>query len=423
MTLTAGEQYLLELMNRARLDPAGEAARMGIDLNLGLNAGTIAITARQVLAPNVLLEAAATGHSIWELAADVVSHTGAGGSTISARLLAQGYTSNLYAENLALIAPGAGQTQQSTIDELNKTLFADAGNRMSLMNGGLKEVGLGLEAGVYTQAGQNYNAQALTIDFATTGRAHFLTGVAYNDIDKNAFYSIGEGTANVVFNALGLTAASAEAGGYSLALGSNVATAVSGRVGALDFALTVDLSLGNVKLDVVGGTTFATSGNVTLGAGLNNVVQLGVANLAATGNTAGNVLTGNAGYNALTGLLGNDKLFGNIGNDTLDGGYGNDRLSGGKGADMLTGGNGADVFNFTKNEGVDRITDFSLAAGDRLQLDDALWGGVVLTVGAIISQFATKGTGEVLLDFGPGEQIHLLGLTGTAGLAGAIDIF
>ena len=25
MTLTAGEQYLLELMNRARLDPAGEA--------------------------------------------------------------------------------------------------------------------------------------------------------------------------------------------------------------------------------------------------------------------------------------------------------------------------------------------------------------------------------------------------------------
>ena len=396
---------------------------MGIDLNLGLNAGTIAITAKQVLAPNALLEAAATGHSIWELAADVVSHTGAGGSTIGARLLAQGYTSNLYAENLALVAPGAGQTQQSTIDELNKTLFADAGNRMSLMNGGLKEVGLGLEAGVYTQAGQNYNAQALTIDFATAGRAHFLTGVAYNDIDKNAFYSIGEGTANVVFNALGLTAASAEAGGYSLALGSNVATAVSGHVGVQNFALTVDLSLGNVKLDVISGTTFATSGNITLGAGLNNVVQLGVANLAATGNTFGNVLTGNAGYNALTGMQGGDKLFGNSGNDTLDGGYGNDRLSGGKGADMLTGGIGADVFNFTKNEGVDRITDFALADGDRLQLDDALWGGVVLTVGAIISQFATKGTGEVLLDFGPGEQIHLLGLTGTAGLAGAIDIF
>lgn len=35
------EQYLLELINRARADPGAEAARLGISLNQGLSPGTI----------------------------------------------------------------------------------------------------------------------------------------------------------------------------------------------------------------------------------------------------------------------------------------------------------------------------------------------------------------------------------------------
>ena len=38
---TPQEQLMLELINRARMDPAGEAARQGISLNQGLAAGTI----------------------------------------------------------------------------------------------------------------------------------------------------------------------------------------------------------------------------------------------------------------------------------------------------------------------------------------------------------------------------------------------
>jgi hypothetical protein len=38
------EQYMLELLNRARANPAAEAARHGIDLNEGLPAGTISTT-------------------------------------------------------------------------------------------------------------------------------------------------------------------------------------------------------------------------------------------------------------------------------------------------------------------------------------------------------------------------------------------
>ena len=49
---TAFEQYFLELVNRARLDPAAEAARLGIGLNDGLAAGTITTAAKAPLAFN-----------------------------------------------------------------------------------------------------------------------------------------------------------------------------------------------------------------------------------------------------------------------------------------------------------------------------------------------------------------------------------
>ncbi|MFD1808957.1 hypothetical protein ACFSHQ_15055 [Gemmobacter lanyuensis] len=65
MTITALEQYAIELVNRARLDPLAEARRFGFDLNAGLSPGTIDGTARQVLAPNELLAAAANRHGEW----------------------------------------------------------------------------------------------------------------------------------------------------------------------------------------------------------------------------------------------------------------------------------------------------------------------------------------------------------------------
>jgi len=49
------EQYLVELINRARADPAGEASRQLIDLNEGLAPGTISAAPKQPLAVNPLL--------------------------------------------------------------------------------------------------------------------------------------------------------------------------------------------------------------------------------------------------------------------------------------------------------------------------------------------------------------------------------
>jgi hypothetical protein len=53
MPLSAAEQYLLELINQARLDPLAKAASLGIDLNQGLAPGTLDRYAKQVLAHNV----------------------------------------------------------------------------------------------------------------------------------------------------------------------------------------------------------------------------------------------------------------------------------------------------------------------------------------------------------------------------------
>jgi Ca2+-binding RTX toxin-like protein len=68
-------------------------------------------------------------------------------------------------------------------------------------------------------------------------------------------------------------------------------------------------------------------------------------------------------------------LVGTTGNDVLTGGPGNDTLTGGLGADTLTGGLGADTFIYRALadstwaiSGRDRITDFSSAQGDKIDL-------------------------------------------------------
>ncbi len=422
MTLSAAEQYLLELINRARLDPAAEAARLGIDLNQGLSAGQISTSAKQVLAPNALLETAATKHSLWMIATDTFSHTGVGGSSPGTRITAEGYTWSTYGENISMQWSTGALTIEGVIAGMHDGLFRSAGHRANLMNASFREVGLGAEAGPYTTGGRTYNSVFLTEVFGTSGSARFLTGVAYDDANGNKFYSMGEGRADVSFAAESKATATAAAGGYALGLSGAAQTAVTGQVGAVNFALKVDMSQGNVKLDLVSGNTFHTSGTVWLGAGVNNLVQLGVANLQAWGNAAGNGLSGNAGASKLYGNGGDDTLNGNAGADSLFGGAGGDVLAGGQGNDLLRGGGGADRFVFGPGGGVDRVADFLAIEQDRLRLDDALWSGQGLSAAQVVSQFGRLAGGDVVLDFGT-DELRLVGLTSLSGLETAIEIF
>jgi Ca2+-binding RTX toxin-like protein len=416
MTLSAAEVYLLELINRGRLDPAAEAARFGIGLNAGLPAGTISIAAKQVLAPNAALEKAAVSHSKWMISVDKFSHTGQNGSQPSDRAEAAGYTGySLVGENIAWAGTtGSISINASTINTHYRGLFLSEGHRANTMTEQFREVGLAEELGAFRTGGTTYNSAMLTEVFGLRGASVFLTGVAYTDKNSNNFYDIGEGRGGVTFTAQGKSAAVAGTGLYALRLSTDATQDITGRVGSKAFSVQLDMSSKNAKLDVVGANTFFTSTDITLKTGIHNARLLGVADLDATGNASANTITGNKGDNALSGMGGNDRLSGGLGDDTLTGGAGND---------VLGGAAGADVFVFANAFGSDQISDFSISGGDILRLDDAIWGGAAKTAAQMISQYATDTGANIVLNFGTGEVLTLIGVSSTAGLAGVIEIF
>lgn len=112
-----------------------------------------------------------------------------------------------------------------------------------------------------------------------------------------------------------------------------------------------------------------------------------------TGTRYADAFEGRSYNDTFTGGEGNDYLSGAGGNDILVGGAGNDILVGGAGNDTLTGGGGADKFVFNSlSEGIDRITDFNRAQGDKIEVSS--------TFGATsINQFSfNTNTGALLFD-------------------------
>lgn len=449
MTISAAEQYLTELINRARMDPVSEAALYKIALNQGLAANTLGTQVRQVLAPDEALENAAIGHSQWMLAADQFSHTGDGGSSPSKRVTAAGYDWNWVGENISWQGSTGAFNLDKAIALQHEALFKSAHHRVNLLADVFREIGVSQEAGQFKSGANTFNASMLTENFGLSGTKVFVTGVAYNDTSKDNFYSIGEGTAGVSLSSQGVSDTTKAAGGYALALTAGADVVVTGRVGTKDFAATVALDNGNVKFDVVNGTTIFTSGDIKLGSGLNDVRLLGAAALEAEGNAAANKITGNAAANVLSGQagadqiwggagndsikggadadqlwgdLGNDSLWGDAGADLINGGAGLDRIAGGAGADQLWGGLDKDTFIFMNGDGADRIVDFSVKAKEILLLDDALWGGTVLTEAQVVKTYARVINKTVVFDFGDGDTLSLAGIKSVSGLAALIDI-
>ena len=95
---------------------------------------------------------------------------------------------------------------------------------------------------------------------------------------------------------------------------------------------------------------------------------------------------------------GNDVVRGGQDNDIVRGGAGNDYVSGDRGSDTVTGGTGADIFHSFGEAGIDRVTDFNLAEGDRVQLDP----GTQYTVSQVGS--------DTVIDMTGGGQMILLGV-------------
>lgn len=234
---TAEEQLYLELANRARANPAAEAARwrdttdpdvlsaysyFGVDTTM-MAQQIAALSPTQPLSFNAQLIAAARRHTTDMYVNNFQSHIGSDGSNPGLRLNAAGYVWNTYGENAAAFARhvvhghasyevdwGAGPGGMQT----------PAGHRLNIHNGNFREAGVGVTNGLRGNVGP----QLCTQEFASRhGLTPFITGVVFFDLDGDNFYDVGEGLGGVRVDVPGSTwfAVSANSGGYSVPVPTN----------------------------------------------------------------------------------------------------------------------------------------------------------------------------------------------------------
>ncbi|MBN1395206.1 MAG: hypothetical protein JW959_09295 [Pirellulales bacterium] len=256
---TGYEQYLLELINRGRLNPAAEASQYGIDLNQGLASGTISADPKQPLAFSPALVAASRGHTQWMIATDMFDHKGKGGSEPDDRMKEAGYhlvPPCSFAENIAYYSFFG---MIGTTEMIYAELFASPQHRKNQMNASFREAGVGLAQGDFAPDGYSCNALVATEDFAYSGSGVYLTGVVYDDrlVRTDQFYTPGEGLGGVTIKATRKTdgaiysTTSWASGGYTLQLpaGDYAVVATGGALGARIAGSDVKIGSRNVKMD------------------------------------------------------------------------------------------------------------------------------------------------------------------------------
>jgi len=346
---TALDLLDIALINRARLDPAGEAARYGIDLNEGLAPGTITTVSKQPLAFSGMLVDSATGHSQSMIANDYFAHNDpTDGSTPGSRITASGYSWSTYGENISTRGTTATLDSTALLPLRHEDLFVDAGvagrgHRTNMMSDSFSQIGTGVATGVTTKVfGRSFNTIMLTEDYAApSAGGQFITGIAYNDTDGNDFYSLGEGRSGIGIATSSDMYVTGNAGGYSGAIGAGPQTVTfSGGDLTGSVSLEATITAGrNALIDIIGQSTIETSTSVKELSGISKIIGLG---------TIGLGLTAGAGNETVIGTVGNDTLKGRAGNDVLNGGVGGDKLVGGSGSDTINGNAGADVLQGKK---------------------------------------------------------------------------
>jgi len=253
--LTAEEQLVLELVNRARANPQAEADRYGIGLNDGLAAGTITSDPKQPLTPNQALENAATAHTLDMLARDFFSHTNPDGRTASQRATDAGYNWNLVGENIAYQSSGSTNREPVVLSH-HQGLFESPGHRRNILNSNYRELGAGERWGNYT----GFNVSMLTELFGNRSGNSFVTGVAYTDlILTDTFYTIGEAVTGATVTATrsgsgeSYVTTTGTSGGYSLQVpdGTYTVTLSGGSLALPISKPNAVVSAANVKVDFV----------------------------------------------------------------------------------------------------------------------------------------------------------------------------
>ena len=273
------EQYLLELANRFRLNPAAEYNKLvnsnDSDVNnalafFGVDRSTLSsqwssLTAAQPLAWSTQLHDSATAHNQLMIANDQQSHNLPGEPGLRDRINNAGsHTYSAVAENIYAFAKSPfhahagfaidwGDDDNDSSNGYGTGIQNPAGHRNTLLNNTYREAGFSLvpESNPNTSVGPLVVTQHF--GSRSTGSEQWLLGVAYVDLDDSDFYSVGEGLGNIDVNISGN------------GLNRSVQTNNSGGYQTL-------LPQGNYQVSFVqNGNTLKTYSNVSVGS--HNVKQ------------------------------------------------------------------------------------------------------------------------------------------------------
>ncbi|MFP4134724.1 MAG: CAP domain-containing protein [Halothece sp.] len=261
---TPYEQYFLELVNRARLNPSEEARLYETDLNEGLTGEEkISAESKQPLTFNPVLLDVARGHSEWMIENNEFGHEGANGTTAIERAESAGYPSSYVGENIAW--RGSNQEIKNIvglIDKLHKELVTSSSHRTNLFKENYQEIGIGLYSGKYTRNGEDWNAVMVSHKYGSANLDNnnfFITGVAYEDLNNNDFYDPGEGLPNITIEVtspngdFSATTTTMSAGGYQIEVpsgeyeveftGNQLETTVTEKITVNDHNVKVDVTV------------------------------------------------------------------------------------------------------------------------------------------------------------------------------------
>lgn len=265
---TSGEQYALELINRARANPTAEGTRLGINpISEGFTAAEAAdVGPRPPLTMNSILLGIARAHSQDMWTRNYFDHDDIPPGNSGAdhwpwdRATDAGYNWNQFSEN---IASGSNHTPAALEDVLMiDSGYAGRGHRKNLLDVDdtssiyMREIGVGYYSGMGDKS--NVYRDVLTEDFGRRNAVGpFVVGVVYNDTNANNFYDPGEGLAGVTvrLNPAGASyAVTASQGGYAFLANTSAAITVEATGGPFGSAVvsktvTPGFPGENVKID------------------------------------------------------------------------------------------------------------------------------------------------------------------------------
>ena len=427
---SAEEQLLLELINRARANPAGEFDAMilnaadgtavqdnltnaisyfGVDLD-SFRAQLDGYATTSPLAFSDALNRSALTHNELMLQFDQQSHNLPGEPGLLQRVRDAGYDGvqrvgeNVYAYTRDALHSHGGfyiDWGYDTEDFVDGALAPDwrsrgdgiqdpAGHRDNMLSANFTEIGISMIAdtgGSGTNVGPYLVTHHLGDRFGTDPQ---LLGVVIDDGDGDGFYDVGEGLGGVqvtVRDAGGVLVAQTQtwaSGGYQLDLdpGSYVVTFdgddIGGGSSGGDVVAAVEIGTANVKLDVTRQQSVEAGPSPIVG-------DDAPERLDGTG--GGDVILGLGGADTIYGKAGHDSLMGGDGDDTLVAAGGDDVAEGGAGDDSIFGGDGDDTID--GGAGIDRMvggegsdTYYVDAIGDRA-FENAAWAGHDIVVSAV----------------------------------------